>query len=120
MSMPRVLLLDLELDLEFKQALQQLQTQLPDLFDEERFKQWWQANNQAWNEQLRAVMIKHRNIGHEWRFSQQQKELLKQYYYANKLLVDCLNRSVNVTPAVRSEIEETLLLPTEMLPNAES
>jgi predicted NACHT family NTPase len=56
-------------------------------------------------------MIKQRNIGHDWQFSDQQKELLKQYYNANKLLVDCLNTSSNVTPVVRSHIEETLLLP---------
>jgi len=56
-------------------------------------------------------MIKYRNIGHNWLFSEQQKELLSQYYDANKLLVDCLNSGCNVTPAVREEIEETLLLP---------
>ncbi|WP_445305773.1 NACHT C-terminal helical domain 2-containing protein [Microcoleus sp. T2B6] len=28
-----------------------------------------------------------------------------------KLLVDCLNSGCNVSPAVRQEIEETLLLP---------
>jgi predicted NACHT family NTPase len=56
-------------------------------------------------------MIKHRNIGHDWQFSEQQKELLEQYFNANLLLVDCLNSSCNITPAVRSHIEETLLLP---------
>ena len=65
-------------------------------------------------------MIQHRNIGHDWQFSEQQQELLKEYYDANLLLVNCLNSCCNVTPAVRQEIEETLLLPTEMLPNAES
>jgi hypothetical protein len=72
-------------------------------------------------------MIKHRNIGHDWQFSKEQKELLKQYHEANLLLVDCLKSSCNITPATRSHIEETLLLPiveiekrvTEMLPNAE-
>jgi predicted NACHT family NTPase len=100
-----------KLDLEFKQALQQLKTQLPYPYDEERFKQWWQANGQAWTKQLKSEMIKQRNIGHDWQFSDQQKELLKQYYKANKLLVDCLNSASSMTPAVRSHIEETLLLP---------
>jgi hypothetical protein len=100
------------LEPELKQALQQLKEQLPyPGSKEERFKQWWQANGHAWTSQLRALMIKHRNIGHDWEFSEQQKELLKQYYDANKLLVDCLNSSCNITPAVREEIEETLLLP---------
>ncbi len=106
-----VLKLNLELDLEFKQALQQLKTRLSDPYDEERFKQWWQANGKAWTEQLTAVMIKYRNIGHDWQLSKEQRELLKQYYHANKLLIDCLNNASNVTFAVRSHIEETLLLP---------
>lgn len=56
-------------------------------------------------------MIKHPNIVYHWRFSTQQQKLLEQYYEANKLLVDCLNSASNVTPEVRSHIEETLLLP---------
>jgi hypothetical protein len=133
---PFAYILNLKLDLEFKQALQQLKTQLPDpfdvtsylkdaraqelpllktqlpdLYDDEIFKQWWQANGQAWLMQLREVMISYRNIGHDWHFSYQQMKGLRQYYDANKLLVDCLNRAAHVTPAVREEIEETLLLP---------
>jgi hypothetical protein len=101
-----------KLDLEFKQALQQLKTQLPYPYDEERFQQWWQANGQAWLMQLREVMISYRNIGHDWHFNYQQMKGLRQYYNANKLLVDCLKRDAHVTPAVREEIEETLLLPS--------
>jgi hypothetical protein len=56
-------------------------------------------------------MIEHRNIGHNWQFSKEQIGLLRQYYDANKLLVDCLYNASNVTPVVRSHIEETLLLP---------
>jgi predicted NACHT family NTPase len=104
--------LALVLDPKLKEALQQLSSQRPDLdMDKKKFKQWWKANGQAWTEQLRAVMIKHRNIGYDWRFSDQQKQVLKQFYNANKLLVDCLNTTSNVTPVVRSHIEEILLLP---------
>ncbi len=100
------------LDPNLRQALQQLKEQLPDIhIDEERFKQWWQANGQSWTERLRAVMIQHRNIGHDWLFSKEQRKVLTQYYDANKFLVDCLNSGCHVTPAVRQEIEETLLLP---------
>jgi predicted NACHT family NTPase len=62
-------------------------------------------------DQLRAVMIEHRNIGHEWQFSDAQKQLLQQYYDANKLLVDCLNSDCYISREVRQEIEDTLLLP---------
>lgn len=110
--------LDRALAPELKRILQALKEQLPDPdSDWEIFKQWWKANGKAWTEQLRAVMIKHRNIGHDWQFSKEQRELLKQYYHANKLLIDCLNNASNVTPAVRSHIEETLLLPIAEIEN---
>jgi predicted NACHT family NTPase len=105
--------LDLTFNPELRQAVQELKEQLPDPdSDEERFKQWWQANGQAWINQLRSVIIIHyRNVGHDWQFSKEQKKVIKQYYDANTLLVDCLNRAADVTPAMRSHIEETLLLP---------
>jgi predicted NACHT family NTPase len=100
-------------DPELNQSLQQLRNQLPGQtpVNNEVLQQWWQLKGQAWNEQLRNVMITHRNIGHDWQFNEHQKELLKQYYEANKLLVDCMNSGCNVSPTVRNKIEETLLLP---------
>jgi predicted NACHT family NTPase len=109
--------LDLTFNPELRQAVQELKEQLPDPdSDEERFKQWWQANGQAWINQLRSVIIIHyRNVGHDWQFSKEQKKVIKQYYDANTLLVDCLNRAADVTPAMRSHIEETLLLPIALI-----
>ena len=105
-------ILDLALNPELRRAVQALKAQLPDSdSDEERFKQWWQVHGQTWTNQLRSVMIRYRNIGQDWQFSKQQQVLLQQYYDANKLLVDCLNNASNVTPSLRSHIEETLLLP---------
>ncbi|HEY9739332.1 MAG TPA: NACHT domain-containing NTPase [Coleofasciculaceae cyanobacterium] len=102
----------LVLEPELKRSLQQLQEQLPDPNEEEeRLTQWWQANGQAWAEQLRAVMIKYRNIGYNWQFNNQQQEALAQYNSANQLLVDCLNSDCYVSREVRQEIEDTLLLP---------
>jgi predicted NACHT family NTPase len=104
------------LDLALRQGLQQLKTQLPDPnSDEKIFNQWSQANSQVWAKQLRSLMIKHRNIGHDWQFSDKQIQVLKQYYDANLLIVDCLNSDCNVTPEVRSHIEETLLLPIALI-----
>ncbi len=62
-------------------------------------------------ENFRSLIIKYRNIGHNWQFNDSQKQLLQQYYEANELLIDCLNSGGNVSPEVREEIEETLLLP---------
>ena len=104
--------IDLALSPELRQALQELKTQLHDPDSGEKiFKLWWHIQSRALIRQLRTLMIEPRNIGHDWQFRNEQKELLKQYYDANKLLVDCLNSDCNVTPAVRSHIEDTLLLP---------
>ncbi len=100
------------LDPELRQALEQFKQQLPNREDDEDIlKQSWQANGQAWTRQLREITISQRHIGYDWQFSKEQREVLRQYYDANKLLVDCLNSGCNVTPAVRQEIENTLLLP---------
>ena len=105
----------LDLPLELRQALEQLKAQLHkpryNIISNIISKMWWQVKGKTWIRRLRAVMIQDRNIGHDWQLSDQQKKVLRQYYDANKLLVDCLNTSSNVTPAVRSQIEETLLLP---------
>ncbi|MEW6495965.1 MAG: AAA family ATPase [Cyanobacteriota bacterium] len=104
---------------EWKQPLQQLRNQLPDsdYDDEEELEAWWTNESPAWIEQLEALIIKHRNIDIEWqfRFSSEDWQVLLQYYDANRLLVDCLNNSSNVSPEVRSQIEDELLLPIEKL-----
>ncbi|MBD1843702.1 hypothetical protein H6F89_09875 [Cyanobacteria bacterium FACHB-63] len=56
-------------------------------------------------------MLKYRNIGHDWQFTNAQRALLQKYYDANTLLVDCLNSDCYVSREVRQDIEETLLLP---------
>lgn len=95
-----------------EQALQELKQQLPDIeTDEDIYNQWWQLNGQFWINQLRNILIEYRNMGHNWHLNQQQKQLLEQYYEANLLLLKCLNTDCNVSPKVRSHIEDTLLLP---------
>jgi predicted NACHT family NTPase len=93
-------------------SLKQLKNQLPGQHeDREGLKQWWQHKGQAWTLQLRDLMIQYRNIGQEWHFGEPLQHLLEQYGNANKLLVDCLSSNCQLTPAVRQEIEEKLLLP---------
>ncbi|MGF1515814.1 MAG: hypothetical protein ACFB5Z_19235 [Elainellaceae cyanobacterium] len=64
--------------------------------------------------------MEHRNIGHDWQFSEGQKKRLQQYYDANKLLIDCLNGDCYVTNDVRAEIEDTLLLPISEIEKRQS
>ena len=75
------------------------------------FIAWWQENGEAWLNDFRQTIIDHRDIGHDWQFSNEQKVLLEQYYFANQLLTQCLHHDCFVSPEVRQEIEDTLLLP---------
>ncbi len=111
-------ILNLELEPNFKYSFQYMKNKLPSV--ELEIKQWWQQNSYDWIQELRAIMMTYRNIGHDWQFTQEQMqfseeniELLQKYYDANSLLIDCLNTNSNVSPEVREEIEETLLLPQE-------
>jgi len=70
---------------------------------------WWQINGDSWINNLRKLMIKHRNFGHNWCFIQEQTDILEKYYNANTLLVECLNSS-NVSRETKEQIEQLLLL----------
>ncbi|MDJ0636334.1 MAG: hypothetical protein QNJ34_24350 [Xenococcaceae cyanobacterium MO_188.B29] len=107
----RDLLLALNFDFNLYKKLQQLINHLPNLKNKEGFAQWWRANGEVWTADLRAIMIKYCNIGHDWQFSYEQTELLENYYFANQLLTQCLHRECYLSREVRQEIEETLLLP---------
>ncbi len=100
---------------EFQHKLQEVRDQLPDSSwdNQKNFQQWWQAYGQVWTEKLRAVMIEHRNIGHNWQFSEEQEECLRRYHDANEFLVKCLHSDCVVSDELREEIEETLLLPID-------
>ena len=130
LALARALALDLALDLDrdltlararvavhaktdpkLKLKIDGLKAQLPDIKDVDALKSWWAERGAEWIAQLRQVMIEHRNIGHDWQFTEAQTETLQQYYDANLLLVDCLNSDCYVTKATRQYIEDTLLLP---------
>ena len=96
------------------QALQERHREIQpfrQLTDRKAKKEWWNKHGKSWTEKLRATAIKHRNIGHDWQFTKDQKQKLQQYYYANLLLVQCLNSDCYISREVRQEIDDTLLLP---------
>ena len=95
-----------------RQALQALKSQLPIEIDRGDLYQYWEINGEEWRNELRQVCIDRRNIGHDWQFTKEQAELLNQYYEANLLLVQCMNRS-DVSKPVREAIEATMLLPVQ-------
>ncbi|GAB4135362.1 MAG: hypothetical protein Fur0046_08060 [Cyanobacteria bacterium J069] len=59
-------------------------------------------------------VAKHRHpMAKEWNFTAQEKELLKQYYFATKLLVDCLySEGCMLAPELRQQLEASLFSST--------
>ncbi|BAZ53485.1 hypothetical protein NIES4103_61630 [Nostoc sp. NIES-4103] len=96
-----------------KQALLQLREQLPTLdYNKNIFKKWWKINGQNWSNQFYSVIEQyHNSIDIIWQFTEKQQDLIKQYYDANLLLIECLNSNCYVSYEVRQYIEDTLLLP---------
>ncbi|MEG4147459.1 NACHT domain-containing NTPase [Microcoleus sp. Pol12B5] len=118
----------LELKPELKQKLEKLKDEIPELPNDEiaedeisedeenkeksqKFNNWFGNDFSRWFDQVKFVTTESRNIGHDWQFNEEYKTRLRQYYDANKLLVDCLNSSRNRSPTIRAHIEETFLLP---------
>lgn len=96
--------------------LKQFREKLPTVSTENpKFQQWWQANGKQWIQQLYQVMIEHRNIGHDWQFSDAQKQQLQRYYEANKFLVDLIKIKEADSNTIRTEIENSILLPWQEL-----
>lgn len=63
-------------------------------------------------DKARAVAKSRRHTGKEWKFTTQEKDLLRQYYYATQLLIDCLHSNgCMIPPELRQELEDTRLLP---------
>ncbi|MBD2018518.1 hypothetical protein H6F96_31760 [Microcoleus sp. FACHB-53] len=63
------------------------------------------------------MIINDCKIERDWHLSNEQKELLQQYYDSNYLLVNCLNS--NVSDGVKEEIEEKLLWPFDVIHNSQ-
>jgi hypothetical protein len=95
-------------DVELQNQLQALSDKFPDGWAEDA-EQWWKEQGNSWTEQLRKLAIKHRNIGYNWQFSDENMVFIQLYHTATQLLVDCLSIE-NVNVAIREEIKNTLLL----------
>jgi predicted NACHT family NTPase len=98
-------------DLNFE--LQALRTQLPkmSLENKENREQWWKKKGHVWAEELRIVMIKHQNIGHNWQFSEKQEKQLRLYDYVLELVAKCTNQPRTVGEEIKQYIEDNFLLP---------
>ncbi len=113
-------ILGLVLDIGFHKSLQQLSDQFPNSDrTKASFEEWCRLNYGNWAAHLQQVIANHRDISYEWKFDPEQQQVLQRYYDANKLLLDCLNGSCEVTATIREEIEATLLLPQKELEKRE-
>jgi hypothetical protein len=65
---------------------------------------------QGFADQLRAVMIKHRDIGHEWTLTNEKINKLASYFKANDILKSCLAVAA-MLPTEKTELERSLYLP---------
>jgi len=95
--------------------LNQLKKELPTSAHSEGIQRWWLLDRAQWSEQLRQVMVEHRNIGHDWQFTQKQQNQLQLYYEANKFLIGLINIKGAVNETCHIELENGLLLPWEEL-----
>jgi predicted NACHT family NTPase len=68
------------------------------------------AERQEFANKLRALMIKHRDIGHEWDLTETQEARLADYLNATRLLRDCLELAV-ISPDEKKAILNSLYLP---------
>jgi hypothetical protein len=78
-----------------------------------KYREWWRTNSKSWIDKLNELAMEYRDLPLNKEFSKEEIELLAQYRYIHKLLVDCLNSGCDVSPEVRQQIEETLLLPKD-------
>ncbi len=73
--------------------------------DESTAAEWQEYCNK-----LRASMIKHRNIGHEWNLTEKQEARLVDYFNATRLLRDCLELAF-MPPDEKRAMLNSLYLP---------
>jgi len=90
--------------------IEELRLSLPK--DLKESSQWDRAE---WVKQLQQAIIEHRNIGHDWQFTNAQKKQFQRYYDANNFLATLMNVEGAINDTARLEIEETLLLPWDEL-----
>ncbi|MEL7354435.1 MAG: NACHT domain-containing protein [Cyanobacteria bacterium J06560_5] len=102
---------DLDISSDFISYLRQLKKELPTSTHSNEIQDWWLSNGAQWSARLQRAMVKYRNLGHDWQFTENQKQQLKHYYGVNIFLADLMKIKGAVSKECRVEIEEGLLLP---------
>jgi hypothetical protein len=91
-----------------------LKAQLPNLKEPTIYELLWcEGEYLMWIEELKTAVSLDRNTQFYWHSD--YREILKLYYDANKLLIDCLERNFELTIELQQEIETALLVPEKEL-----
>lgn len=75
------------------------------------------AEQQEWLNELTIIMRDYLDIGRIFDFTKEDTEALNSYLYACNLLVDCIGGDSLVSPKLRNQIIDNLLLPQERIPS---
>ena len=81
----------------------------------ETLREWWKDEGEILADQLLVTLREERNLCHDWELTEEAKELLKKYYAANRLLVDCINDLPETEISLAENLTSEILIP-----NAES
>jgi hypothetical protein len=101
-------------DVGLPKPLQQFKERLPNLEDRVKYELFWcKFEYLIWIKELKKAVFIYRNRQFSWHSHNQ--EILKLYYQANKLLIDCLEQNFELTIELQQEIETALLLPEKKL-----
>jgi hypothetical protein len=103
---------------EIKSSLEELERRIPESFGTDG-DQWKGSEDcHVWIEDLRKVMIEHRQIGHDWQnpemgMTSEARQAFKDYYNANTILAECLNLTdpPNTSQEMKAKRRANLLLP---------
>jgi hypothetical protein len=69
----------------------------------------------SWRQRVRACAVRHRDIGHDWNFTDEQKQVLVDYYNAHLLLIESMAAARGLTTMTYKHVLETMLLPWDDL-----
>lgn len=100
--------MELVFDARLKDTIAQLKNSLS---SSENPVEWWLQSGEAWIKELISTMVNFQDIGHSWDFNQEELITLDKYFYASKLLENCLSKDCYVSRHLRENLTRNILLP---------